>query len=355
MVDFQQNSVAVFFKLFNSPEGMDLIAVVFPPEHVPAERTEGLLMTCNGRVLARASVRNERYAKHFQVFDQPHSLAVAPLRDVPEVEDIRLDELTAPRLTFEVLDAGGGRLGDYLHAIWLPDYGMPLPPDANIDRVAGRVGALQYRFGGGTFYAKLLEIHAELGGKLEPASAILDWGCGCGRVARHFLRDGFTNLRGVDIDPVNIEWSLANLGSGFETIRVDPPTPFPDNSFDFVYGHSVFTHLREIDQFKWLGELHRIMKPGARAYVTIVSDNAVRLYGGLKRGTRRAKRAWLAAKGFLDIRRDEAGVDCQSPGYYRFVAHTSDYVRRRWSHYFEVERVAANFVDAMDLVVLAKR
>jgi hypothetical protein len=43
----------------------------------------------------------------------------------------------------------------------------------------------------------------------------------------------------------------------------NPPLDFPDRSFDFVYGYSVFTHTSEVATLDWLHELRRVMLPGS--------------------------------------------------------------------------------------------
>jgi len=49
---------------------------------------------------------------------------------------------------------------------------------------------------------------------------------------------------------------------------LEPPTEFPDDTFDFIYGISVLTHLPEMLQFAWMNELSRVLKPGGLLYIT---------------------------------------------------------------------------------------
>ena len=105
-----------------------------------------------------------------------------------------------------------------------------------------------------------------LGRETKELERILDWGVGCGRVARHFLERGQTNIYGTDIDAVNIEWLRKELRwTNAACMSLDPPMPYPDNHFDLVYGHSVFTHLSQFDHFLWIIEIKRILKPGGIA------------------------------------------------------------------------------------------
>ena len=103
----------------------------------------------------------------------------------------------------------------------------------------------------------------------------LDFGCGCGRVARHLVRLPFVgDLSGVDVDAEAIRWTASHLPGRYAAIAPDPPTPLGDASRDVVYAGSVFTHLDELRQDAWLAELHRVLRPGG---LLIGSTHAPRL------------------------------------------------------------------------------
>lgn len=92
---------------------------------------------------------------------------------------------------------------------------------------------------------------------------MLDFGCGSGRVLRHFLPEAETaELHGCDIHGPSIEWIQANLSPSIEAVqsREKPPLPFPNGNFDLIWTMSVFTHLTDTWS-SWLLELHRILAP----------------------------------------------------------------------------------------------
>jgi SAM-dependent methyltransferase len=103
-------------------------------------------------------------------------------------------------------------------------------------------------------------------------AAILDFGCGSGRVIRYW-RDLPAAVYGTDYNPDLIRWCEQNLSfAKFEVNRTDPPLGYPNDSFDLVYALSVFTHLDEARQFTWMEELRRVVKPGHYVVITTHGD-----------------------------------------------------------------------------------
>ena len=101
------------------------------------------------------------------------------------------------------------------------------------------------------------------GTPIEEIGSLLDWGCGCGRVLRHWSDLSGTRLFGCDIDRKMVAWCNENLTFAQVTVNaLSPPLPYDDSSFELVYAFSVMTHLSEELQHAWLDELRRILKPG---------------------------------------------------------------------------------------------
>jgi SAM-dependent methyltransferase len=100
--------------------------------------------------------------------------------------------------------------------------------------------------------------------------AMLDFGCGCGRVLRHWSHLPATRVHGSDFNPYMIEWCRTELPfAGFSLNGVAPPLDLDDASFDLVYAISVFTHLLEPLQVPWLRELARVVRPGGHVLVSL--------------------------------------------------------------------------------------
>lgn len=99
---------------------------------------------------------------------------------------------------------------------------------------------------------------------------ILDWGCGPGRIVRHFprlLRNA--EIHGTDYNETYINWCRENLKEiNFSMNKIEPPVKYKDSFFDAVMGLSIFTHLSEKNHFDWIKELHRIIKFGGGMLIT---------------------------------------------------------------------------------------
>jgi SAM-dependent methyltransferase len=92
---------------------------------------------------------------------------------------------------------------------------------------------------------------------------VLDFGCGAGRVLRHFLDEAqVAEFHGSDIDRPSIEWLRRHLSPPLHltTNGEAPPLSLDGESFDLVYATSVFTHITD-HWAAWLLELRRILKP----------------------------------------------------------------------------------------------
>ena len=152
---------------------------------------------------------------------------------------------------------------------------FPLPPARLRFRVAENAGVLNFFTVGMRTAERLREAMAYATFPLTDGAAALDFGCGCGRTLLWLVRQ-FPHVRwhGTDVDAESIEWCRASINGGVFTVNGPlPPLPYPDASFDLIYGVSVFTHLSEEHQRTWLPELRRILKPGGLLLLSFHSRN----------------------------------------------------------------------------------
>ncbi len=182
------------------------------------------------------------------------------------------------------------------------------------------------------------------------AEAILDWGCGCGRVIAQ-LKTLLppAKLYGCDIDAEAIAWDQENLpGPSFTRIEPHPPTSYQDASFDIVYGVSVMTHLGEEAQHAWLQELRRITRPGGVLALSVIGTDlrATNMPAHLS--------SQFAADGFVAFVPNYSELlDKHShAGYYQEAYHSLDYICSVWGKYFEILECVVT--GHQDLVLLRR-
>lgn len=143
------------------------------------------------------------------------------------------------------------------------------PDDAVQVRFTGSSGELMLWQAFGA-YRMFRTLAADHGLALPACRAVLDFGCGWGRIARFFLKDvAAHHLWGVDVNPDAIEICRRNdRWSRFGVVSATGPTAFADGMFDFVYSFSVFSHFSEDMHGRWLEELGRILRPGGLLIAT---------------------------------------------------------------------------------------
>jgi SAM-dependent methyltransferase len=78
---------------------------------------------------------------------------------------------------------------------------------------------------------------------------------------------------GTDYNPRLVEWCQGNLSfAHVGTNDLSPPLTYADGQLDLIYALSVFTHLTEELQTRWLVELSRTLKPGGHLLVSTHGD-----------------------------------------------------------------------------------
>jgi SAM-dependent methyltransferase len=233
------------------------------------------------------------------------------------------------------------------------------PPDSLIYRVTGQTDRTVFYNSGWLSVNNIRAALQKVDRSLESYDTILDFGCGCGRIL-FWLRELARSHRiyGVDIDKDAIEWAKNHLPD--IQLCVDQPLPpldFPSSFFDLVYSHSIFTHINEEYQNAWLGELHRVTKPGA---TLVLSVNANHAFRELEKSWRKVgadptpMRVHLQRHGILFIEDDE-WKGGPFPDFYHSTFHAPWYVFRHWSSYFKIHAyLERGALDYQDFVVLER-
>ncbi len=131
---------------------------------------------------------------------------------------------------------------------------LPIPPPRLIYLVAGSYNAAKFCASGASANQRIREILSKNGVDFRKFEAILEFGCGVGRIIRHWELDARTSLFGTDYNPELIRWCQRNLPiASFQVNGLDGRLEYDNEQFNFVYTWSVFS---------------RVLRPGGYLYLT---------------------------------------------------------------------------------------
>lgn len=149
---------------------------------------------------------------------------------------------------------------------------------------------------------------------LPGLGSIYELGCGAASVLRHMpvIAPG-VEVFSSDYDPKLVDWCTANVPNVNVSLNsLDPPLRYDDDSFDFVYSRSVYTHLSAALQKRWLAEQLRVTRPGGLVLLTVHGDAYMHRLTADERGE-------YASSGIVEHRTADDGgpwyVTFNSPAY----------------------------------------
>jgi 2-polyprenyl-3-methyl-5-hydroxy-6-metoxy-1,4-benzoquinol methylase len=229
----------------------------------------------------------------------------------------------------------------------------PLPEPERMRRVHGDTRPEAFLNAGYNVFRRLRDAAERCNPHMfDKPVRMLDWGCGCARIARHFAAVPGVSVTGVDIDADNVAWCASHLPFGkWMTVPLRPPTGL-EETFDLIIGVSVFTHLKEAEQRAWLAELHRLAAPGGLVLASVHADAAVA-----------RERHWplpiflhWQRAGYVDGPSHDLDGCISEADYYRTTYHHRDYIRRVWKEWFDIVEIVPTLIgNLQDLVVLRNR
>jgi len=201
----------------------------------------------------------------------------------------------------------------------------PMPPPGLLVAVAGTASREWFSVRGQQDAQLFRRLAGQHGAALGDRRVVIDFGCGCGRIARWLAPEvigGGGRFLGFDLNPQLAAWCASNLPGEYAQNRLKPPLAFADGMADVLYAYSVLTHLREATAVGWLQEIARVLRSGGLALLTFHDEDYADRWGppqartGLARQpyfvwnnalegsnymsawTTRARFAELAARGF---------------------------------------------------------
>jgi len=153
---------------------------------------------------------------------------------------------------------------------WQRLTGRPaLPPPQLIEFVIGNPSTAWFLHSGRLAAGSISALLQKHGYSINHLESVLDFGCGLGRVMRHWHRHRGPHFHGSDYNPTLIRWCQQNLRfARFAENPLEGPLPYPGGSFDFIYALSVFTHLTEPQQAYWMNELRRVLRRGGHLLIS---------------------------------------------------------------------------------------
>jgi len=212
--------------------------------------------------------------------------------------------------------------------------GIAIPPAELRFRVHGDLSQKAFLNVGRQVANNIRNCVERVGGQWSSFTDILDFGCGSARVIRYFLVEGRDkNFTGIDINQELVDWCNVNIdGVNWKITPAVPPTELESDSFDFIYGISVFTHLDQDLQELWLKELSRIIRPGGIILLTVHGAAYAR---HIDLGSTHKQK--LRDNGFLYL----SGVTGKwkldgLPDFYQTAIQSTEQVRQTWSEYFDI-------------------
>ena len=204
------------------------------------------------------------------------------------------------------------------------DRDLPIPPAALLIAVAGNDDTTWFIEGGRRGAESILECLGRNHITLSESEAVLDFGCGCGRVIRHLRALTPAKLYGTDWNAELVHWCEKNLQfAEFQTNQLCPPLEYDESRFDLICALSVVTHLSEELQLAWFEEFRRLLKPGGHVYFTTHGESYLEIMT--------ADEQLRFQRGELVVRRSDASGsnDCAT-------FHPEAWVRRILAEQFNV-------------------
>ena len=349
-----------WFRNSHSFRGDELIAEVFVALGDGGGSIEHVNVTVNDRPasIERKQLR-DNHEKAFWYMPRSRCMGATVSCPVSENQPSKRGDSASDYCEIRLEIAGSSQVADWKRTFFAArnfDEFRPTPPVENIQRVSGR-GATDYNYwnNGRTDFNRFSALAAEYGIDVEsPATRILDWGCGCGRLTRHWLGlyCGKDRVFGADIDPVNLNWCKENLGErNFFLAPLYPPTDLP-RPFSLIVGNSVLTHLTHDAMRAWLAHIADLLAPNGLALLSYHGDFSLATYHSRHPDVyRRIKAAGFDATAVSD----DLGDAIPDRKYYRQTFMTDEFAEGLFREFFDYRGRRVGVVSRYQNIAILRR
>ena len=336
--------------------------LIITGEHLPPAGDPSALRVIFGHGVAyelKYPLPSMAFGNHFWYWPNSHLSAFQIIIDLPACAP-GSDPFS---FTFEYrngnpLELEGRHIGDALgRRVSIPtrlEAGIGLPRESDqLTRVQTWSNDQSVTFTGFSAFKTIESLFGRYGIINCDSISILDWGCGHGRVTRHFIQHwNAAQVCGTDIDNENIVWCQSHLAGEFRTAPLIPPTSFDDASFDGIFGISVMTHLSADVQAAWLDEIARLLKPNGVALITFGGSSAVAWSSVFR--DQEFWQYWVENE--FDDRLVDPALDgkISDATYYRHTSQSAAYTKRVWSKHLNVLDIIPEFIGNLDVAILKK-
>jgi len=242
----------------------------------------------------------------------------------------------------------------------LLDVVLPFPPIELINLTSGLTDNLDFAKHGVDIFSALRRACPR---EILSFSKVLDFACGCGRVARMMYPLSCSEFHGADIDQSMAAY-MTKAYPKMNVVHTKPNRrlPFKKNYFDLIYSISVLSHTSEESQDLILKELSRITSPDGILLISVHSDRAMERTSeqkifdmlGVDRGLFELaqndfynnRHAFILQQGHLTTRKYRYGITFLSSGY----------IHSHFSKWFNVLDIVDGAIhDFQSIVVLSPK
>lgn len=107
--------------------------------------------------------------------------------------------------------------------------------------------------------------------KLDRSSNIIEIGCNSGYMLKVLQKQGFINLKGIDLSPDDIEYARSFLEKGAEVYCIDAFKFFEESNekFDIIYTKAMLEHISKVRIFEILESIEKHLSEKGLAIVEV--------------------------------------------------------------------------------------